>query len=59
MMAQGKRLGRPTVRSATEAKIRALRASGMGKGKVAKTVGVGVSVVQRISKADAAPVAAP
>ena len=57
--AQGKRLGRPTVSRATEAKVRALRATGMGMAKVAKTVGVGVSVVQRISKADAAPVAAP
>jgi DNA invertase Pin-like site-specific DNA recombinase len=52
--AQGKRLGRPTVGSATEAKIRALRATGMGVVKVAKTVGVGVSVVQRISRADVA-----
>ena len=56
--AQGKRLGRPTVSSATEAKIRALLATGMGMGKVAKTVGVGVSVVQRINRADIAPVAA-
>ena len=56
--AQGKRLGRPPVSSATEAKIRALRASGMGMGKVAKTVGVGVSVVQRINKTDVALVVA-
>ena len=54
--AQGKRLGRPPVGSATEAKIGALRASGMGMGKVAQTVGVGVSVVQRINKTDVAPV---
>ena len=57
--AQGRRLGRPTVSSATEAKIRALRATGMGMGKVAKAVGVGVSVVQRISKADVGHVGAP
>lgn len=57
--AQGKRLGRPKVSAATEAKIRELRATGMGTVKVAKTLGVGVSVVQRIGRADVAPAAAP
>ena len=46
--AQGKRLGRPTLGSGTEAKVRELRASGMGIVKVAKTLGTGVSAVQRI-----------
>lgn len=46
--AQGKRLGRPTVGAGMEAKVRDLRASGMGIVKVAKTLGIGVSAVQRI-----------
>lgn len=46
--AQGKRLGRPTVGTETEAKVRELRANGMGIVKVAKTLGIGVSAVQRI-----------
>ena len=49
--AEGKRLGRPTVGAETEAKVRALRASGMGINKVAKTLGIGVSAVQRIGVA--------
>lgn len=46
--AQGKRLGRPTLSGDTEAKVRELRASGVGIVKVAKTLGIGVSAVQRI-----------
>lgn len=48
--AQGKRLGRPRVDAITEARIRQLYAGGEGIGKVriAKTLGVGVSVVQRV-----------
>jgi len=49
--AQGKRLGRPGHGEALEAKVRELRATGMGVVKVAKTLGIGVSVVQRIDKA--------
>lgn len=52
---QGKRLGRPTVRPEVEEKIRALRAQGMGVLKVARTLGVGVSVVQRVAKQDKTP----
>lgn len=52
--AQGKRLGRPTVDSRTEAKVRELRAGGMGIVKTAKTLGIGVSAVQRIIKKSAA-----
>lgn len=48
--AQGKRLGRPTVGSGTEAKVGELRAGGMGIVRVAKTLGIGVSAVQRIIK---------
>jgi len=46
--AQGKRLGRPTLPASTEQRIREHLAGGMGILKVAKTVGVGVSAVQRI-----------
>ncbi|MEZ0218661.1 MAG: recombinase family protein [Tardiphaga sp.] len=49
--ADGKRLGRPTVGSDVEARIRALRAEGMGILKVAKTLGIGVSAVQRVASA--------
>ena len=45
---QGRRLGRPTIGSEVEAKVRELRAGGMGMVKVAKTLGIGVSAVQRI-----------
>ena len=41
-------LGRPKTSAKTEAKILALRAEGMGILKIAKTVGCGVSVVQRL-----------
>jgi DNA invertase Pin-like site-specific DNA recombinase len=46
--AQGKQLGRPRVAEQREEQIRALRAGGMGIRKVAREVGVGVSVVQRV-----------
>ncbi|MHB1214229.1 MAG: recombinase family protein [Thiobacillus sp.] len=46
--AQGKQLGRPMVSAKTEAKIRKLRDTGMGKLKIARTLGVGVSTVQRV-----------
>jgi DNA invertase Pin-like site-specific DNA recombinase len=46
--AQGKRLGRPRVAEHLEERIRTLRAGGMGIRKVAREVGVGVSVVQRV-----------
>lgn len=49
--AQGKRLGRPTVKPEVEDKVRELRAEGMGILRVAKTLGIGVSAVQRIEKA--------
>jgi len=48
--ANGKRLGRPALPTDMEAKVRELRASGMGIVKVASTLGIGVSAVQRIDK---------
>jgi DNA invertase Pin-like site-specific DNA recombinase len=46
--AQGKRLGRPMVSTKVEASIRKLRTTGMGKLKIARTLGIGVSTVQRV-----------
>lgn len=44
----GKPIGRPTVDEKVEAKVRELRAQGLGMQKVAKLAGCGVSVVQRL-----------
>lgn len=46
--AKGVRLGRPKVDKKTEAAIRKRLAAGDGMLKVAKTLGVGVSTVQRV-----------
>jgi DNA invertase Pin-like site-specific DNA recombinase len=46
--AKGKTLGRPRTSAAVEARIRKLAAKGMGKIKIARTLGVGVSVTQRV-----------
>ena len=46
--AQGKRLGRPRVSKAVEARIRAERQAGKGKKKIARELGVGTSTVQRV-----------
>jgi DNA invertase Pin-like site-specific DNA recombinase len=51
--AEGKKLGRPTVGDDVEANVRELRATGMGIVKVAKTLGIGVSAVQRIAASPA------
>lgn len=51
--ADGTKLGRPKVGGSTEAAIRALRADGKGIQKIAKELGVGVSVVQRVLGAEA------
>lgn len=48
--ANGKTLGRPKVSSKIEDSIRQLRSKGMGIKKTARTVGVGVGVVQRIER---------
>ncbi len=47
-VAQGQRLGRPTVGAKKEAEVIALRASGMGIKSIAKKAGVGVGTVKRI-----------
>ena len=49
--AKGTTLGRPKTGPKVEAKIRELAAQGMGKGKIARTLGVGVSVAQRVLQA--------
>jgi DNA invertase Pin-like site-specific DNA recombinase len=46
--AEGKRLGRPKTEGVVEDRIRELRTAGMGILKIAKTLGVGTSVVQRV-----------
>ena len=46
--AKGKRLGRLPVKQSFEALIRELKAEGMGKVKIGRTIGVGTSVVQRV-----------
>jgi DNA invertase Pin-like site-specific DNA recombinase len=46
--ARGKSLGRPRIDAETEAKVRELAREGMGKGKIARTLGIGVSVTQRV-----------
>jgi DNA invertase Pin-like site-specific DNA recombinase len=46
--AKGKVLGRRPVGAEIEAKIVELRATGAGIIKIAKTLGIGVSVVQRV-----------
>lgn len=45
---EGKRLGRPPVADKTVASIRELRAKGLGKIRIARQLGCGVSTVQRI-----------
>jgi DNA invertase Pin-like site-specific DNA recombinase len=46
--AKGKTLGRPKVGAAVEERIRRLAAQGMGKVRIARTLGVGVSLTQRV-----------
>jgi len=52
--AQGKRLGRPGHGDEVRGRVRELRKQGMGVIKVARTLGIGVSAVQRIDRADEA-----
>ncbi len=47
----GNPIGRPTVSSEIEDRIRALRADGLGMLKIAKAASCGVSVVQRVLRA--------
>ena len=46
--AKGTKLGRRTVKPSVEARIRELKAGGMGILKIGRTVGIGTSVVQRV-----------
>src|SRR6267143_3968628 len=46
--AKGTKLGRRPVKPSIEARIRELKANGMGILKIGRTVGVGTSVVQRV-----------
>lgn len=46
--AEGKQLGRPKVGEQVEERIRELKAEGLGIRKIASTLGIGVSVVQRV-----------
>src|SRR6195256_3246996 len=46
--AKGTKLGRRPVKPSVEARIRELRAQGMGFLKIGRTIGVGTSVVQRV-----------
>jgi DNA invertase Pin-like site-specific DNA recombinase len=48
--AAGKPMGRPRAEEATVSRIRELRAQGLGIRKVAREVGCGVSLVQRIER---------
>src|SRR6516225_10500052 len=48
-VAQGVKLGRPKIDSATERKVRKQLAMGVGILKVAKSLGIGTGTVQRIS----------
>ena len=52
----GNAIGRPAVSAEVEARIRELRATGLGIVKTAKQIGCGVSVVQRVDAAEAASV---
>jgi DNA invertase Pin-like site-specific DNA recombinase len=47
-IAKGVKLGRRKIKPSVEARIRELRAEGMGILKIGRTVGVGTSVVQRV-----------
>jgi DNA invertase Pin-like site-specific DNA recombinase len=57
-VAKGAKLGRPQVKPAVEARIEALRADGMGILKIARTLGIGTSVVQRVVSSSPFDVAA-
>jgi DNA invertase Pin-like site-specific DNA recombinase len=46
--AKGTKLGRRAVKPSVEARVRELRAEGMGILKIGRTIGFGTSVVQRV-----------
>jgi DNA invertase Pin-like site-specific DNA recombinase len=49
--AQGKRLGRPATSDETIARARELRATGMSMDRIARELGIGKSVAQRVCQA--------
>jgi DNA invertase Pin-like site-specific DNA recombinase len=49
--AQGKRLGRPAASEEVAGRVKALRAGGMGMDRIARELGIGKSVAQRICQA--------
>jgi DNA invertase Pin-like site-specific DNA recombinase len=49
-VAEGKQLGRPQIEPEMERKISAMLAKGVGINSVARTLGVGNSVVERIRR---------
>src|SRR5262249_36294105 len=49
-VAQGVKLGRPKIDSATELKVRKQLAKGIGLLKVARSLGLGTGMVQRIAR---------
>jgi len=49
-LAQGVKLGRPKIDSATERKVRKQLATGIGILKVAQSLGLGTGTAQRIAK---------
>jgi hypothetical protein len=51
----GKAIGRPKISAEKDEAIRRLLATGMGMGKVARTVGVGIATVQRIKYSRSKP----
>ena len=51
-VAQGVKLGRPKIDSATERKVRKQLAKGVGILKVARSLGIGTGTVHRISLAE-------
>jgi DNA invertase Pin-like site-specific DNA recombinase len=52
--AQGKRLGRPATSDATITHARELRATGMSMDRIARKLGIGKSVAQRVCQGVAA-----
>jgi len=47
-MAQGRRLGRPRLDTTTEAKVRTLRAQGLGMCRIGQTLGISSATVKRV-----------
>jgi DNA invertase Pin-like site-specific DNA recombinase len=52
---RGTKLGRPSIKSSIENRIRELRTEGMGVLKIGRTLGIGTSVVQRVIAATKKP----